>query len=303
MVCLFADAWIAAEFLKMVPHDLPICGYVPCDGYNMRHASVLNRYAMTAFLSPFAEKEARAAGFVGASMIVGHGVDLELYRPYFPFEAREMLGLPTHGALIGAVGQNQVRKHYDIILYAFRLLLERTTRETWLYCHCRPQDIGYDVEQLASYLGIADRVVFPTKPMTPTYPESEMPLVYSALDVQCSATWGEGFGLTTLEGMACGVPQIVPYHTALADWTDDAAYYLTDLHPEVTIGGVNIVGMAPRAEELATALELTIAHTPTRLRLQEAGLALAAQPQFRWEACAAQMHMALCKGMAIGAPS
>jgi glycosyltransferase involved in cell wall biosynthesis len=236
-------------------------------------------------------------------MVIGHGVDLSLYHPHHPFEARAAFGLPTEGVLLGAAGQNQLRKHYDILLYAFRELLERVSYPVWLYCHCRPVDIGWDLPQLAQYLGIADRVLFPAKDMASGYPETDMPWIYSAFDIQCSATWGEGFGLTTLEGMACGVPQIVPYHTALADWTQEAAYYLTDLHPEPTIGGVNIVGMAPRAHEVALAWETLMSDASLRARLCAEGLALAEQPQFRWEYCAEQMHLALLEGMAYAAPA
>ncbi len=58
--------------------------------------------------------------------------------------------------------------------------------------------------ELASELGVADRVVF-----TGAIPHSSMPQMLRSADVVISAPWYEGFGtVPPLEAMACGIPVI-----------------------------------------------------------------------------------------------
>ncbi|MEZ0357295.1 glycosyltransferase [Mycobacterium sp. SA01] len=57
--------------------------------------------------------------------------------------------------------------------------------------------------ELASELGVADRVVF-----TGAIAHSSMPHMLRSADVVISAPWYEGFGTVPLEAMACGIPVI-----------------------------------------------------------------------------------------------
>lgn len=298
MTVLYADPWVVEEFLKGVPPDVPLIGYLPVDGLNMRAAPCLHRLAHAIFLSPFAVEEARKGGYTGPASVIGHGVDLDLYRPLPKAVCRALLHLPQDARLVGNVGQNQPRKRWDLTFLAFSALLLRWQTlypprvPIYLYAHCQPLDVGWHLTQLAEYLGITESVLFPTMARSGCT-EAEMPMVYNSLDLQWSTSWGEGFGLTTLEGMACGVPQIVPDHTALHDWAEPGACLLPAAEMVIAPGGQNLIGYVPDVEDL---VEMSLFLLDQRVASEEyrtRGLALVTEPQFRWDQCAAQFQAIL----------
>ena len=207
----------------------------------------------------FGLRETRTGGYTGPASVIGHGVDLDLYQPKDMTEARAKLGLPRTAFIVGAINRNQPRKRFDLTLYAFKLFLDQTqATDAFLYCHCAPRAEGWDLPQLARYWGIGHRVLFPMcEDLGPAgVPEALMPWVYSANDVQISTTAGEGYGLTVLEGMACGVPQIVPDFAALAEWPGDAVVRVPVQHhsPCVTTGSTNMVGFCVDPRMMARAM-------------------------------------------------
>jgi glycosyltransferase involved in cell wall biosynthesis len=127
-----------------------------------------------------------------------------------------------------------------------------------------------------------------------------MPLVYAALDLQVTSAWGEGFGLTTLEGMACGVPQIAPRHTALADWAARGAYMLSAGEQIITTGGQNLAGFVTSPAQLAHTMWTLLRDASLRQQVARAGFSLAHEPQFRWYACAEGIHAVLAAGVRDG---
>jgi glycosyltransferase involved in cell wall biosynthesis len=300
---LFADPWVLEMFLHGIPDALPLVGYLPMDGTNLKAVQVLDRLSHAIFLSPFALTEARLAGYEGPASVLGHGVDLALYHPLDQTACRAALGLPLDAVLVGNVGQNQPRKRWDLTLQAFQML-----HEGWgaapplrLYCHCQPQDVvGWDLPQLARVMGLSDVVLFPRDLPSCGYDESQMPLVYNSLDLQWSTSWGEGFGLTTLEGMACGVPQVIPAHTALAEWARPGACMLDATTQVVAPGGQNLIGWTLDPVELALTTTMLLSTPSVYDDYRRLGLALAQRPAFRWETLAALMHTFLAAEVCSG---
>ena len=120
-----------------------------------------------------------------------------------------------------------------------------------------------------------------------------MPYVYSALDLQISTTQGEGFSLTTLEGLACGVPQIVPDFAALGEWARDVCTLVPVRSPMVSTASTNLVFWSVDYREMAAAM-VKLYHSPARRRIAaQHGLMFVQQPQFRWEMLAAQFQAVL----------
>lgn len=144
--------------------------------------------------------------------VIPHGLDKGKFSPMDKREARGKLGFPADEFLIGYISANQFRKRQDILLRSFAVMVERAPNARLVFwCHAYDER-GWDLEQLARYYGVFDKVYFIHK-QTEYLSDQELNFLYSSLDVHVNTSGGEGFGLTSLESAACGVPQMVP------DWS------------------------------------------------------------------------------------
>ena len=76
-----------------------------------------------------------------------------------------------------------------------------------LIMHTDPTDShGQDLQQIANHLGLDNREVLFSTTKVPT---NQMPGFYNVADVTLNIADAEGFGLATLESLACGTPIIV----------------------------------------------------------------------------------------------
>jgi glycosyltransferase involved in cell wall biosynthesis len=82
--------------------------------------------------------------------------------------------------------------------------------------------------KLGRELGIADRLVFPG-----FVPDLDMPGLYSGAAVYACPSLYEGFGLTPLEAMACGVPVVCHNGTSLPEVCGNAALFSDARQPEI----------------------------------------------------------------------
>jgi D-inositol-3-phosphate glycosyltransferase len=264
-----------------------VVGAIAVDGKNLRSEYIRDLdYAI--FWTKFAEEEARAGGFVKPSGVVGLGVDLEVYKPGDRVAARRKIGLPEachHGFVVMNANRNQPRKRIDLtMLYFAEFVHKNAIKDAFLYLHvCPTGDVGVDCEQMTKYLGLRGRVMLEQPGVYDGLSEQDLVLTYQASDVQVSTTAGEGWGLTTLEGMACGIPQIVPNWSALGEWAAPAARMVRCEATAITFGGVNVIGGVPDKNDFIHSLEKMYYDGAWRERHAAAGLALAHQPQFRWE--------------------
>jgi glycosyltransferase involved in cell wall biosynthesis len=302
VVLILNDPWIVASFLD-VETDVPIVAYMPVDAPNQppEAMALLNKLKLSVFYTQFGLDEARKAGYTGPAEIVPHGVDSQLYRPIDRAEALAALGLdeklPDDVFIVGNVNRNQQRKRLDLTMMLFARWVEQheIPDNVRLLLHCARRDIGWDLVSLARYLGIKERLIFsnPAETSMSGLPEDVMPYVYNAIDVQVSTTMGEGWGLTTHEGMACGTPQLVPDWAALGEWPRGAVRYArvgsTLAHENMltTLGGI--------VEPDAFIRELDALYRNKDLREQYGRLALAraTEPRFAWDAVAARFDTLL----------
>lgn len=110
---------------------------------------------------------------------------------------------------------------------------------------------------------------------------------YNCFDLNVSTTQGEGFGLTTLESMACGVPQILPDWSALGDWAKGAALMVPCPTTHIGPPYVNVIGGVPDEAKFIDALDLMYRNPSTRAEHALAALGRAAEPRFAWPAVGA----------------
>lgn len=285
------DWWNVAAFLQQAPAGIPIAAYMPVDGRNLDHRIVpqLNRLAAAAWYTDFGWREAVKSGFRGERWVVPHGIDCRRFRPVDQALARETLGLavPERAFIVGNVNRNQPRKRLDLTIQFFaEWIRSRNIRDAWLLLHCARQDAGWDLESLARFHRIADRILFTGGDGLRDAPASSLlPLVYGSLNVQATTTAGEGWGLTTMEGMACGIPQLVPDWAALGEWAQPALRVPCPVqvaHPQI-----NTIGALPDKEAFIARLDELYRNSSLRSQLAADGMRFTRQAGFQWSSVAA----------------
>jgi glycosyltransferase involved in cell wall biosynthesis len=115
------------------------------------------------------------------------------------------------------------RKAYSENFMAFALFA-RKHPDAMLYVHAdASSQHGWNLIGLAQLLGIpTDNLTFPD-PLAYRYGMSQETLagIYSSWDVMLATSYGEGFGIPTIEAQACGVPVIVSNFTASPELVGD----------------------------------------------------------------------------------
>jgi D-inositol-3-phosphate glycosyltransferase len=288
------DWWNVAQFAKIAPVGAPIIGYMPVDGGNLDPAAMgeLNKLHAAVWYTNYGHHEAVKAGFKGKRHIIPHGIDARLFQPMDRMEARRLLDLnvPRDAFVVGNLNRNQPRKRLDLTVEIFaRWVQKNQVSNAFLLLHCAQKDTGWDLRRVAAFHGVADRLLLTgNHDMRDMQNQQHLQLIYNSLDVQMSTTLGEGWGLTTMEGMACGVPQIVPDSSALSEWATPAVKIPCSrmlMHPEINTTGA-LVDEAP----FVAALQALYQSKSARRQLAAQGLAHVRGEAFRWENVAGQFH-------------
>ena len=143
-----------------------------------------------------------------------HAVDTEIFKPLSGSESRTFR--KTSG-LLNAVGdkfvffwnnRNARRKMSGSIIWWFKEFLDKVGHDkACLIMHTDPHDDhGQDLQAIIQELGITDgEVLFSQE----KYPPHELAMIYGLADCTINVSDAEGFGLATLESLACGTPIIV----------------------------------------------------------------------------------------------
>lgn len=297
VVVINNDWWNVAQFAKIAPAGVPVIGYMPVDGGNLDPAAMeaLNTLHAAVWYTGFGHREACAAGFTGRRQIIPHGIDTEMFQTSDRHAARRLLELkaPSGAFIVGNVNRNQPRKRLDLTIQIFASWIrQHRVPNAHLLLHCAQKDIGWDLRRVAAYHGVSDRLILTgAEDMRDLQDAGRMKFIYNSLDVQMTTTLGEGWGLTTMEGMACGIPQIVPDSSALGEWAAPAVKIpcsRTLFHPEINTTGA-LVDEAP----FVAALQALYQSKAARGRLAAEGLAHVRKEAFRWETVAWQFQTLL----------
>lgn len=118
--------------------------------------------------------------------------------------------------IYGFVGNNfGLRKQIPRLLKAYAMLIGENRQikdRSVLALHTLPISIrGVNLIKVVHQLGIQDNVIFGYSSFgSAGWSEEEMNIWYNLCDVNVSASSSEGFGMATLESMACGVANIGP---------------------------------------------------------------------------------------------
>lgn len=152
--------------------------------------------------------------------VMYHGVNLDIYKPMDKREAKERLEeifavhnggkAPrlTNKYIVYEVGTNQFRKDLPALFRAYADFRKKV-KNAFLIPHtsANPSQIngGWNLRNLAQLMGVEDAVIMENASQ---FSQEEMAVFMNAADVLAYPTRGEGFGIPSLEAMACKTPVI-----------------------------------------------------------------------------------------------
>lgn len=125
------------------------------------------------------------------------------------------------------VGQNLgVRKRIERLLKAYSIFVGQSKQlkdRTILHLHTMPISInGTNLIGIIQNLGIQNNVIFSYGAYRSSgWTDESMNILYNTADVNVSASSSEGFGLATIESMACGKPNIGPVCSSFIELIGD----------------------------------------------------------------------------------
>lgn len=227
IVVMLNDPFVIAKFLfrnkwddqKILLQYRPILAYMPVDGTNQPTTwNVLKQVTKPVLMSRFGRT------WMPDAPVVWHGIDTDLYRPasegsYISSggmkvtskkDAKRALGYDPDGFLVVRVDRNSRRKDFSSTFKALVPVMKRH-RDIQVHFHCKPTgEDGVELPQLFSREpDVAERFFVPGEHNTRVgWPDSDLAILYNAADLVVSTSWGEGFGLTLGEALACGTPVV-----------------------------------------------------------------------------------------------
>lgn len=308
VILIVNDPPVVCDYLEALGQDAPpVVAYMPVDapGMNPSLLEGLNQLGHAIAYTAFGARELQAAGYTGPLSIVPHGVDVELFQPGDQAAARARAGLDPDCFAVLVVDRNQPRKRLDIAFAAFARFAREVPTARLIY-HGALNDVGWDLPDLARQHGISDQFTVTARHMSALrgLPRAQLPTIYQLADVKLSTAMGEGWGLTTMEAMACGAPCIALDCAAIGEWAAGAAY-LVRPDEELThtyAGGLNTRGAIARVGDVAEALFLLHDDAAMRADLGRRGRALVSEDRFRWPTITSQFDQVLrqvAEGVAV----
>lgn len=173
---------------------------------SQRKQTGLTRWLIRRMDAVVATSDKTAAYLERPAQVIMHGIDLEGYAPPQDRAAlRAKLGLPAEGILIGCYGRIRRSKGTDIFAQAMAEVVRRFPAHALIMGRAVPKDRAFlqDIKEGVHSAGVAEHFHF-----LPEVPVEQMADWYRVLDLYVAPQRSEGFGLTPIEAMACGVPVI-----------------------------------------------------------------------------------------------
>jgi glycosyltransferase involved in cell wall biosynthesis len=227
------DVWV---YLNPVLDKLPIWSWIPVDHMTL-HPQVAKWAAKDNVtpiaMAPHGKRLFDAAGI--ESVYIPHSVDTKVYKPTNTINGkptREFMGIGEDDFLVGMVAANKAngqlhRKAFAENLMAFKFLL-RDVPDAKIYIHSEPRKVygGFDLGNLLKAIGIPEENVLFPQAMDYRYGFSteHMAALYTAMDVLLAPSYGEGFGVPTIEAQACGTRVIASDFAASPDLVSEDCF-------------------------------------------------------------------------------
>jgi glycosyltransferase involved in cell wall biosynthesis len=182
-------------------------------------------------------------------VVIPNGIDVSRYAEPRRDAARRELNLPTHTFVVGAVGNLNAAKGYDVLLRAAAIL--RSRGDDWRFVVVGDDGHGrqHHLFELRAALGLENHVTF-------TGFRSDVPALLSAFDAYVLTSRSEGFSLAVVEAMAAGLPVVATRCGGPEQIIDDGrtGLLVENGSPEAVADALEALRAdAPRREALASA--------------------------------------------------
>ncbi len=197
-----------AKTIFWYPSDGGGCLPVNCE-------EILRKVHCAVAMSKFGQKQAKEI----------HGIDVEYIphainpKTFFPLSKQEKETIKTKYGLqgkfvIGLMGRNQGRKMHDRAIKMFAKWCKKH-QDVVLFMHLDPDDIAavFNIRAMVRRLGIQNRVFYSGNKYYQGVTYQQMNEIYNVMDIYISGTSGEGFGIGTIEAMACQIPVLNTAYT------------------------------------------------------------------------------------------
>ncbi|WP_109466421.1 glycosyltransferase family 4 protein [Albibacillus kandeliae] len=176
--------------------------------------------------------------------VVHHGINCETFAPAADKTAlRAELGLPVEGRIAGCFGRIRAQKGTDVFVDAMITACGTYPDLTGIVMGGTTEghrDFLAGLKAKVAEAGLSERILF-----LPEVPVWETPRFYQALDLYVAPQRWEGFGLTPLEAMACGVPVVATrvgaFEELVADGETGRLVEKDDI-PALTAAVVEVLG-------------------------------------------------------------
>jgi len=212
------DVWVYNGWQS----DVPVIAWVPLDHVTTPPgvAQFLKRDNVTpVVMAPHGLEQLTGAGI--DAHYIPHSVDTKVFEPrqtVIGFDgarvsSREFLGVDDDKFLVTMVSANKAngivhRKGFAEALLGFSLF-HKEHPDSHLYLHADPSPAtgGFDLGVLVRTSGIpASAVTFANRDQLRVgYTQEQLAGIYTASDVLLATSYGEGFGVPTIEAQSCGV--------------------------------------------------------------------------------------------------
>ena len=173
-------------------------------------------------ISKLTEKVVNSVGTTAQHVRIPHTVDESVFKTLPADEVekfREEHFGPGEKTIFFWNNRNAPRKNATTILWWFKEFLEQTEKEAVLLMHTDPEEpIGTNIHDNLKQLGLDQGQVM-LSPLK--YPQEKMAMLYNAVDCTINISDAEGFGLSTLESLACSTPIIVNNTGGLSEQITD----------------------------------------------------------------------------------
>lgn len=235
MLLTLYDVWV---YTNPELDEIPIYSWTPLDHVTMppRVENWLKKDNVTAIaMSLFGQQQMESRGI--DSVYIPHAIDTNKYKPTDKIQGkstRKFMGIDEDDFLVGMVAANKAngtihRKAFAENLMAFAVFV-KSNPTAKLYIHSDPSKTygGFDLGNLIKAVGIPEEnVLFPNLlDLRYGFTETHMAALYTAFDVLLSTSYGEGFGVPTIEAQACGTRVITSNWAASTDLVSEDSFLI-----------------------------------------------------------------------------